>query len=32
MGNVNPAELITRLIADGDDFITGIENVFDKIF
>ncbi len=30
-GSVNPTELIAMLIADGKDFISGIENVFDKI-
>jgi len=30
-GNVNPTELIAMLIADGHDFVSGIENVFNKI-
>ncbi len=30
-GSVNPTELIAMLIADGDDFVSGIENVFRKI-
>lgn len=30
-GSVNPTELIAMLIADGDDFVSGIENVFNKI-
>ena len=30
-GNVNPTELIAMLIAAGKDFVSGIENVFNKI-
>jgi len=30
-GSVNPTELVAMLIADGDDFVSGIENVFNKI-
>jgi amidophosphoribosyltransferase len=30
-GSVNPTELIAMLIADGHDFVSGIENVFNKI-
>lgn len=30
-GSVNPTELIAMLIADGDNFVSGIENVFNKI-
>ncbi len=30
-GSVNPTELIAMLIADGKDFVDGIENVFKKI-
>lgn len=30
-GSVNPTELIAMLIADGDDFISGIENVYQKV-
>jgi amidophosphoribosyltransferase len=30
-GNVNPTELIAMLIAEGKDFVSGIENVFNKI-
>lgn len=30
-GSVNPTELIAMLIADGQDFVSGIENVFNKI-
>ncbi len=30
-GSVNPTELVAMLIADGNDFVSGIENVFDKI-
>ncbi len=30
-GSVNPSELIAMLIADGEDFVSGIENVFNKI-
>ena len=30
-GSVNPTELISMLIADGNDFVTGIENVYNKI-
>ncbi len=30
-GNVNPTELTAMLIADGDNFVSGIENVFEKV-
>ncbi len=30
-GTVNPTELIAKLIAEGNDFISGIENVFRKV-
>lgn len=30
-GSVNPTELVAMLIADCDDFVSGINNVFDKI-
>lgn len=30
-GTVNPTELIAMLIAEGSDFLTGIENVFEKV-
>lgn len=30
-GSVNPTELIAMLIAEGHDFVSGIENVFNKI-
>ncbi len=30
-GNINPTELITKLIAECDDFVSGINNVFDKV-
>ncbi len=30
-GSVNPTELVAMLIADGKDFVSGIENVFRKI-
>ena len=30
-GSVNPTELVAKLIAEGEDFVSGIENVFDKI-
>jgi len=30
-GMVNPTELVSKLIAECDDFITGINNVFEKI-
>ncbi|MCY1723561.1 amidophosphoribosyltransferase [Prolixibacteraceae bacterium Z1-6] len=30
-GSVNPTELIAMLIADGNDFVAGIENVYNKI-
>jgi amidophosphoribosyltransferase len=30
-GSVNPTELIAMLIAEGDNFVSGIENVFNKI-
>jgi len=30
-GSVNPTELVAKLIADGKDFVSGIENVFNMI-
>lgn len=30
-GSVNPTELIAMLIADGNDFVSGIENVYNNI-
>lgn len=30
-GSVNPTELVAMLIADGDDFVSGIENVYKKV-
>jgi amidophosphoribosyltransferase len=30
-GSVNPTELVAMLIADGDDFVSGILNVFSRI-
>jgi len=30
-GNVNPTEMVANLICEEDDFISGIENVFEKI-
>lgn len=30
-GTVNPTELISMLIAEGNDFVSGIENVFEKV-
>ncbi|MFW6290145.1 MAG: amidophosphoribosyltransferase [Mariniphaga sp.] len=30
-GSVNPSELVAMLIADGEDFVSGIENVYKKI-
>ena len=30
-GSVNPTELVSKLIAEGDDFVSGIENVFNKV-
>jgi amidophosphoribosyltransferase len=30
-GSVNPTELVAMLIANGDDFVSGIENVFNKV-
>lgn len=30
-GSVNPTELIAKLISEGEDFVSGIENVFNKI-
>ena len=30
-GSVNPTELVAMLIAEGNDFVSGIENVFSKI-
>ncbi len=31
MGNVNPTEMVANLICEGDSFVEGITNVFDKI-
>jgi amidophosphoribosyltransferase len=30
-GSVNPTELVAKLIAEGDDFISGIVNVFNRV-
>ena len=30
-GNVNPTEVVANLICEKDDFVSGIENVFDKV-
>jgi len=30
-GQINPTELVAMLIADGKDFVSGIQNVYDKI-
>jgi amidophosphoribosyltransferase len=30
-GSVNPTELVAKLIAEGNDFISGIENVFNRV-
>lgn len=30
-GTVNPTELVAMLIAEGTDFLTGIENVYEKV-
>jgi amidophosphoribosyltransferase len=30
-GSVNPTELVSKLIADGDNLVSGIENVFNKV-
>ncbi|HEX2922273.1 MAG TPA: amidophosphoribosyltransferase [Bacteroidales bacterium] len=30
-GTVNPTELVAMLIADGDDFVSGIRNVYEKV-
>jgi amidophosphoribosyltransferase len=30
-GNINPTEVVANLICEKNDFVTGIENVFDKI-
>lgn len=30
-GNINPTELVAMLISEGDDFVSGIENVFSLI-
>jgi len=30
-GSVNPTELVAKLIAEGDDFLSGIENVYNRI-
>jgi len=30
-GSINPTELVAKLIAEGDDFLSGIENVFKRI-
>lgn len=30
-GSVNPTELIAKLIAEGDDFLSGIENVYKRV-
>lgn len=30
-GSVNPTELVAKLIAEGEDFLSGIENVYNRI-
>jgi amidophosphoribosyltransferase len=30
-GSVNPTELVAKLIAEGDDFLSGIENVYNRV-
>ena len=30
-GAVNPTELVSMLIAEGEDFVSGVENVYDKV-
>src|SRR5574344_1735348 len=30
-GTVNPTELVAMLIAEGDDFLSGIENVYNRV-
>jgi amidophosphoribosyltransferase len=30
-GSVNPTELVAKLIAEGDDFLSGIKNVFNSV-
>jgi amidophosphoribosyltransferase len=30
-GSVNPTEIVTKLIAEADDFISGIENVYNRV-
>ncbi len=30
-GNINPTELVAMLISEGDDFVSGIENVFNLV-
>ncbi len=30
-GSVNPTELVAKLIAEGEDFVSGIENVFSQV-
>jgi len=31
LGSVNPTELVSLLIAEGEDFLSGIQNVFDHV-
>jgi len=31
LGAVNPTELVAMLIAEGEDFLSGIQNVFDRV-
>ena len=31
MGNINPSEMVANIICDGDSFVEGITNVFEKI-
>lgn len=31
LGSVNPTELVAMLIAEGKDFVSGIQNVYDKV-
>ncbi len=30
-GSVNPTELVAKLIAEGDDFLSGIQNVYNRV-
>ncbi|HUW92842.1 MAG TPA: hypothetical protein VMV74_06750 [Bacteroidales bacterium] len=31
MGNINPTEMVANLICEGDSFVEGINNVFDRV-